>query len=77
MEDYSSYESVDEEEAPPAKGRAKGGKKALKPEPSEITIPVAEKPKEAKKETKPKGRAGGVAKQKSLMTFFGPASAKK
>ncbi|KAF9006066.1 DNA polymerase subunit Cdc27 [Cyathus striatus] len=80
-QDYSDYESVDEEEAPPPKPVAKGKKKVQKELDETETGPVKEKtikePVAKKSAIKPKAKTTGAAKQKGITGFFGPAKPKK
>ncbi|KAF8434194.1 hypothetical protein L210DRAFT_3554341 [Boletus edulis BED1] len=81
-EDYSSYESVDEEEEIKPKGKGKGKGKETK-KASELTNKDEEvKPKQEesigklKAKPTPKPR-GGAAKRGGLLNFFGPERGKK
>ncbi|KIJ13134.1 hypothetical protein PAXINDRAFT_170721 [Paxillus involutus ATCC 200175] len=77
-EDYSSYESVEEEEeAAPLKPKGKKKvveAKAEEPKPKAIAKEVA--PSKAKVKTAPKPR-GGASKRGGLHNFFGPDKGKK
>ncbi|KAF8892156.1 hypothetical protein BD779DRAFT_95247 [Infundibulicybe gibba] len=83
-EDYSSYESVDEESAPPSpatKTRVKSSKKKEKepqvgtdePTAAQASKPVRDIPAKPATKTTKKRTNGG---QKKLANFFGPAKAK-
>ncbi|KAH0832838.1 DNA polymerase subunit Cdc27 [Lanmaoa asiatica] len=80
-EDYSSYESVEEEEeaVTKPKGKGKGTKKALEPkveEPKPKGVDKNESIGKLKTKAAPKPR-GGAPKRGGLLNFFGPERGKK
>ncbi|KAG6328052.1 hypothetical protein ID866_11037 [Astraeus odoratus] len=81
-EDYSSYESVEEEDVrdekpTKAKGKKKSGDRAEPEEKPVEKVTAKNKPKAAPSKAAPKPRGGAASKRGSLMNFFGPDRSKK
>jgi DNA polymerase delta subunit 3 len=75
-EDYSEYESVDEEEpAPPPKAKAKPKAKSTADDPPAKAKP-APKPAPAKTKPKPSGGTGKAGQQAGIAGFFGKSKSK-
>jgi DNA polymerase delta subunit 3 len=75
-EDYSEYESVDEEEpAPPPKAKAKPKAKSTADDPPAKAKP-APKPAPAKAKPKPSGGTGKAGQQAGIAGFFGKSKSK-
>ncbi|KAJ7830832.1 DNA polymerase subunit Cdc27-domain-containing protein [Mycena leptocephala] len=75
-EDYSEYESVDEEEpAPPPKAKAKPKAKSTADDPPAKVKP-APKPAPAKAKPKPSGGTGKAGQQAGIAGFFGKSKSK-
>ncbi|KAJ6580930.1 DNA polymerase subunit Cdc27 [Mycena capillaripes] len=75
-EDYSEYESVDEEEpAPPPKGKAKAKEKSTT-DAAPAKLKPAPKPVPAKAKPKPSGGSSKGGQQTGLASFFGKSKPK-